>query len=154
MKSIARLIKEEAVSTDCFELELTENCILENEGIAAKIMNELRDAGLHHAIDDFGTGYSSLKFIKQLPFNKIKIDRSFIKNIAVNEDDAAIVNAMIAMAHSLKLKVVAEGVETKEQLNYLDKLGCDEIQGYLFSTPLPSQEIEKLLLEEIALGVA
>jgi diguanylate cyclase (GGDEF)-like protein len=154
MKSIARLIKEEAVSTDCFELELTENCILENEGIAAKIMNELRDAGLHHAIDDFGTGYSSLKFIKQLPFNKIKIDRSFIKNIAVNEDDAAIVNAMIAMAHSLKLKVVAEGVETKEQLNYLDKLGCDEIQGYLLSTPLPSQEIEKLLLEEIALGVA
>ncbi len=154
MKSIARLIKEEAVSTDYIELELTEGCILENEDKAAKIMHELSDAGLHHAIDDFGTGYSSLKFIKQLPFSKIKIDRSFIKNIAVNEDDAAIVNAMIAMAHSLKLKVVAEGVETKEQLNYLDKLGCDEIQGYLFSTPLPSHEIEKLLLEEIALGVA
>ncbi len=154
MKYISRLIEEETVSPACLELELTESCILENEDKAAKIMHELRDSGLHHAIDDFGTGYSSLKFIKQLPINKIKIDRSFIKDIVVNKDDAAIVNAMIVMAHSLKLKVVAEGVETQEQLNYLDSMGCDEIQGYLFSTPLPSQEIEKLLLEEITLGVA
>ncbi len=154
MNSIARLIEEEEVSPDCLELELTESCILENEDKAARIMHKLRDSGFHHAIDDFGTGYSSLKFIKQLPINKIKIDRSFIKDIVANKDDAAIVNAMIVMARSLKLKVVAEGVETQEQLNCLESMGCDETQGYLFSTPLPPQEIEKLLLEEITLGVA
>lgn len=153
MMSIARLIEEEAVSPDCLELELTESCILENEDNAARIMHELRDSGLHHAIDDFGTGYSSLKFIKQLPISKIKIDRSFIKDIVVNEDDAAIVNAIIAMAHSLQLNVVAEGVETKDQLNYLDRLGCDEMQGYLFSIPLPPHKLEKILLEEEALAI-
>ncbi len=148
MKSISRIIKEEEISPGCLELELTESCILENEDNATVTMHELRNLGIHHAIDDFGTGYSSLKFIKQLPINKIKIDRSFVKDITENKDDSAIVTAIIAMAHSLQLKVVAEGVETKEQLDYLNRLGCDEIQGYYFSTPLPVDELEELMSEE------
>ena len=152
MKSIARIIQEEEISSGCLEIELTESCLLENEDNAATTMQELRDFGIHHAIDDFGTGYSSLKFLKQLPINKIKIDRSFVKDITQNNDDSAIVTAIIAMAHSLKLKVVAEGVETVEQLEYLNNLGCNEIQGYLFSTPLPVDKLEELLSEEKTLA--
>ncbi len=146
MDSITQLIKDESISPDSIEFELTESSLLQNEEKAALIMHEMKASGIHHSIDDFGTGYSSLKFIKKLPINKIKIDRSFVTNITSNKDDAAIVTAMIAMAHSLKLKVVAEGVETEEQFNYLNSLGCDQIQGFLFSTPLPSEKIEELLL--------
>ena len=151
MKSISRIIQGEEISSGCLELELTESCILENEDKAKETMQELRKFGIDHAIDDFGTGYSSLKFIKQLPINKIKIDRSFVKDITENKDDSAIVSAIIAMAHNLQLKVVAEGVETREQLEHLNNLGCNEIQGYFFSTPLPVEELEELLLDEKAL---
>ena len=151
MKSISRIIQGEEISSGCLEIELTESCILENEDNAAETMQELRKFGIDHAIDDFGTGYSSLKFIKQLPINKIKIDRSFVKDITENKDDSAIVSAIIAMAHNLQLKVVAEGVETREQLEHLNNLGCNEIQGYFFSTPLPVEELEELLLDEKAL---
>ncbi len=145
MKSISRIIKEEKISPGCLELELTESGILENENDAAVTMLEQRDLGIHHAIDDFGSGYSSLRFIKQLPINKIKIDRSFVRDITENKYDSAIVTAIIGLAHSLQLKVVAEGVETEEQFDYLNGLGCDQIQGHLLSTPLPSEKIEELL---------
>ncbi|MCP4252431.1 MAG: EAL domain-containing protein [Candidatus Scalindua sp.] len=148
MDFITQIIKEEEISPGSLELELTESCLLENENNTAVTMQELKDFGIHHAIDDFGTGYSSLKFIKQLPINKIKIDRSFVKDITENKDDSAIVTAIISMAQSLQLKVVAEGVETEEQFNHLNSLGCDEIQGYFFSTPLPADEIEELMSEE------
>jgi len=154
MNLITQLIKDESMSPDCLEFELTDSSLLQNIDSAAAIMHEMKAAGIHHAIDDFGTGYSSLKSIKQLPINKIKIDRSFITDIISNKDTAAIVSAIIAMAHSMKLTVVAEGVETEEQLDYLNDLGCDQIQGYLLSTPLPSEKAEKLLCETQVLSIA
>jgi EAL domain-containing protein (putative c-di-GMP-specific phosphodiesterase class I) len=96
-------------------------------------------------MDDFGTGYSSLAYLKRFPFDSVKIDQSFIRGIPANRDDCAIVEAILAMAQSLNLKVVAEGVETQEQSEFLRKLGCDQIQGYVFSKPIPSAEIVALL---------
>ncbi|MBI4710496.1 MAG: EAL domain-containing protein, partial [Nitrospirae bacterium] len=97
------------------------------------------------AIDDFGTGYSSLSYLKAFPIDMLKIDRSFMMGVTINQSDAAIVNAIIAMAHILKLKVIAEGVETEEQLQFLRSGLCDDVQGYFFSRPLPPDEFEQLL---------
>jgi hypothetical protein len=100
-------------------------------------------------MDDFGTGYSSLAYLKRFPFDTVKIDQSFVRGIPGSSDDIAIVEAIIAMAHSLQLKVVAEGVETEDQLNMLRKLGCDTIQGYFFSKPIPSNEVVMLLFKTL-----
>jgi EAL domain-containing protein (putative c-di-GMP-specific phosphodiesterase class I) len=109
--------------------------------------------GIGITIDDFGTGYSSLSYLKSFPVSALKVDRAFVQNITTDPDDAAITEAIIKMAHSLKLKVVAEGVETKEQLKFLESLNCDELQGYLFSKPLPAEEIAKLFTsKEASLG--
>jgi EAL domain-containing protein (putative c-di-GMP-specific phosphodiesterase class I) len=111
-------------------------------------LNELSEMGVRTSIDDFGTGHSSLASLKRFPINELKIDKSFIKDIAVDPDTEAIVRAIIAMAHTLKIKVIAEGVETEEQLVFLQSNLCEEAQGYLFSPPLPEEEFTKLLREK------
>ncbi|MFA7097410.1 MAG: EAL domain-containing protein, partial [Gammaproteobacteria bacterium] len=119
--------------------------MMENTDSAVATLHMLKELGLHLAIDDFGTGYASLSYLKRFPLDRLKIDRSFVQDIITNTDDAAIARAIIAMAHSLNLKVIAEGVETEEQLSYLRAHGCDEIQGYYFSRPLPPEEVEEFL---------
>jgi diguanylate cyclase (GGDEF)-like protein/PAS domain S-box-containing protein len=122
------------------ELEITESTIMQNPDNAIAALRKLKDLGVGVSIDDFGTGYSSLNYLRRLPLDCLKIDRSFITNITRNADDAAITSAVVAMAHSLKLVVLAEGVEKEDQLALLQQLGCDHVQGYLFSKPVPAEE--------------
>ncbi len=127
------------------ELELTESSIMGNTELYLRAMDSLKTLGINLSIDDFGTGYSSLSYLKRFPVGKLKIDRSFVKDIPTDADDCAIVLAIIAMAQRLKLEVIAEGVETEEQLQFLKENDCNEIQGYFFSRPVPAAEFEKLL---------
>jgi EAL domain-containing protein (putative c-di-GMP-specific phosphodiesterase class I) len=119
--------------------------MMEQTGHATNILDGLVDIGVQVSIDDFGTGYSSLAYLKRFPVNALKVDRSFVRDIENDQDGAAIVKAIVQLAHSLNLGVVAEGVETPEQLSYLASLHCDEYQGYLFSKPLPSEELATLI---------
>ncbi|MCP4408805.1 MAG: EAL domain-containing protein [Gammaproteobacteria bacterium] len=144
-EQIIALITETGIPTSALEIEITETVVMQNMDTAIDILTQLYEAGLRIAVDDFGTGYSSLSYLKKFPLSKVKIDRSFISDLAQGSNDAALVSAIIAMAHSLGLLVVAEGVETDEQLRFLQDLHCDEIQGYLVSKPLPSHEICELL---------
>jgi diguanylate cyclase (GGDEF)-like protein/PAS domain S-box-containing protein len=138
---ISRVLSETGLACEYLELELTESLLLSNADVTSSILRELKGMGLKLAIDDFGTGYSSLSYLKQFPFSKLKIDRSFIRDVAVNSDDAAITTAIISMAKSLSLKVIAEGVENEAQMSFLRALRCDEIQGYYFSKPLTVDEV-------------
>jgi diguanylate cyclase (GGDEF)-like protein len=135
---LARILQQFHLGAEMLELELTESLLMEDAGAAQLTLRKLRDLGLTLAVDDFGTGYSSLHYLKRLPLDVLKIDQSFIRELRRDSDDAAIVEAVIAMAHSLRLGVVAEGVELDHQLDFLRALGCDEAQGYLFSKPLPA----------------
>jgi diguanylate cyclase (GGDEF)-like protein len=146
--TIGRLLESSGIPPERLMLEITESVIMQNTDSTFDILNTLTAMGLRLLIDDFGTGYSSLSYLKRLPVYAIKIDRSFISDIATNPDDAAIIKAIIAMAQNLKLKVVAEGVETEEQLAFLRDEQCDVMQGYLFSRPLPAEEASKLLAQE------
>lgn len=136
------------------ELELTESLIMKNADEAAVTLNRLHEMGVSLAIDDFGTGYSSLSYLKRFPINTLKIDQSFIRDLEDNQDDVAIVSAIVALGHSLGLKVIAEGVETFEQLHALKEMKCDEMQGYLFSRPVPAEEMTRLLQKGVSLGVS
>ena len=127
------------------ELEVTEGQVMKNPEESIKKLKRLSDLGITISIDDFGTGYSSLTYLKKLPLNKLKIDRSFIKDIPEDEDDIAITKAIIALGKNLNLEIIAEGVETKEQKEFIQNQGCPYIQGYYYSKPLPANEIEKLL---------
>ncbi|WP_223542824.1 putative bifunctional diguanylate cyclase/phosphodiesterase [Pseudomonas sp. GL-B-12] len=143
--SIANILKEEALPAQLLELELTEGLLLEATEDTHLQLDQLKRLGLTLAMDDFGTGYSSLSYLKKFPIDIIKIDRSFIHEIPDNQDDMEITSAVIAMAHNLKLKVVAEGIETAEQLSFLRRHRCDVGQGYLFDRPIPGNElIDKL----------
>jgi diguanylate cyclase (GGDEF)-like protein/PAS domain S-box-containing protein len=142
---IRRVLRETGLGPQYLELELTESVLLANAEVMLLVVQELKAMGLTLAIDDFGTGYSSFSYLRQFRVNKFKIDRSFIRDVTVNPDDAAIAAAIISMAKSLRLKVIAEGVETEAQLSFLRKHQCDEIQGYYFSKPLsPEQAADKL----------
>ncbi|BBP03013.1 EAL domain-containing protein [Sulfuriferula plumbiphila] len=145
VETIERVLGETGVDPSCLELEITESILMQNLSTAANILQALSAKGMRIFIDDFGTGYSSLSYLKRLPIDTIKIDKSFVGDITTDQDDAAIVAAIIAMAHSLRLKVVAEGVETQEQFDFLLERGCDAMQGYFYSKPLPAEEILPLL---------
>lgn len=142
---IEEVIKKTGANIKQLELELTESSIMDDAESSIENMRILTDMGLNIAIDDFGTGYSSFSYIKQFTINKLKIDRTFICDTPQEQDDVAIVEAIIAMAHRLKLKVVAEGVETAEQLAFLQAANCDVIQGYLLGKPMPAEEATKRL---------
>ena len=144
---VRQTLREAQLDPACLELELTESVIMKNAEVTTAVLREFHEMGIEVSIDDFGTGYSSLNYLKRFPVNKLKIDQSFIRDITRDPDDAAITTAVIAMGHSLHLKVIAEGVETKEQLEFLRSIQCDEIQGYYFSRPLPAGEATKLLEE-------
>ena len=138
-------LSENGLDPRLIELELTESSAMTDPQTAISVVERLRERGLACAIDDFGTGYSSLSVLKGFPISKLKIDRSFVMDIDKDPNDAAIVSAIVAMAHALKLKVVAEGVETKEHLEFLKSLGCDQIQGYYFSRPVPASDMREML---------
>ena len=132
---------EYSLPPELLELELTESLLLEATDDTRHQLSRLKSLGLTLAMDDFGTGYSSLSYLKKFPIDVIKIDRSFIKDIPENQDDMEITSAVIAMAHNLKLKVVAEGIETPAQLNFLRRQQCDIGQGYLFDKPIAGRDL-------------
>jgi EAL domain-containing protein (putative c-di-GMP-specific phosphodiesterase class I) len=142
-QSVISALEDSGVDPSLIELELTESILIHNsEGTLAAVRN-LRQLGVGLSIDDFGTGYSSLSYLKRFNVNKLKIDQSFVRDLATDPEDAAIVRAIIQMAHGLGLTTIAEGVETEEALARLQALGCDEVQGYLFARPMPAAEVER-----------
>lgn len=146
---VATVLGETGLDPWWLELEITETIAMQNAEFTVKTLNELKEMGIQLSIDDFGTGYSSLSYLKRFPINKLKIDKSFVREINTDHDNAAIASAVIVLGQSLKLGVIAEGVETKEQLNFLKDHQCDEIQGYLFGRPVPATEFENMLLKDI-----
>ncbi len=144
---ILRILADTGLEGRHLEIELTESMLLTNIDATIKLMRHLDVNGVRFAIDDFGTGYSSLSYLKRFPIDLLKIDQSFVRDITTDTDDAAIVRAIITMAHSLGLQVVAEGVETREQLDFMHINRCDTMQGYFFSRPLPAADISQLLVE-------
>jgi EAL domain-containing protein (putative c-di-GMP-specific phosphodiesterase class I) len=145
MQSVEAALKEAGLDPACLELEVTESMLMQSVDATLKTLHQLKDTGVRLAIDDFGTGYSSLAYLKRFPLDTLKIDRSFIKDLPRDAEDAAIAKAIIAMAHSLRLAVVAEGVESAEQLAFLQQHGCELVQGFLFSRPVATTEIPALL---------
>src|SRR6185312_4598937 len=135
------------------ELELTETAVMQDAGHSAEVLRALSDLGVRISVDDFGTGYSSLSYLQRFPLNKVKIDRSFVREIVRSHGDAEIVRAIVSLAHSLRLTVIAEGVESAEQLDFLDSIGCDQYQGYFCSPPVSAAELAQLAVRnKVAAG--
>jgi diguanylate cyclase (GGDEF)-like protein/PAS domain S-box-containing protein len=147
-EDVGRALLESGIDAPLLELELTESSLMQNTEATISALRALKRRGIELSIDDFGTGYSSLAYLQRFPIDKVKIDIAFVRNITGNTSEATIAQTIIQMAHSLKMKAIAEGVETPGQLAYLRHHGCDEMQGYYFSHPLSLKEIEKLLLTE------
>ena len=145
---IKKALGDNQVDPQWLEIELTESSLMENTAHTIASLQALKELGVNISIDDFGTGYSSLAYLRRFPIDKLKIDIAFIREVTSNQQDAAIVRTIIELAHSLNLQVIAEGVETPEQLEFLAENGCDQVQGYLFSKPLPLEELEALLREQ------
>ena len=148
VQKIKQVLQETGLPSDGLRLEVTESIAMRDLAYSIKVLKELKMLGVFVSLDDFGNGYSSLSYLKQFPLKVLKIDRSFIHDIIINQNSEAITTAIIFMARSLNLEVVAEGVETEEQLSFLKSKFCDEVQGYLFSKPLPAMELTNLLKNE------
>jgi diguanylate cyclase (GGDEF)-like protein/PAS domain S-box-containing protein len=148
VSNVRRVLTETGLPAETLEIEITEGVAMEDAEITVANLLALRDLNVGVSIDDFGTGYSSLSYLKRFPVTTLKIDRSFVTDVVTNAADAGIVRAVVAMAHGLKLNVIAEGVETKEQFSYLRENGCDALQGYWFSRPLTVSGVDVLLAEE------
>ena len=153
LESVFTTLSETGLDPKSLELELTESVLMKRAESAASVLKTLRARGVQVALDDFGTGYSSLSYLRRFPINALKIDQSFVRQITSTPDDTSIVTAVISMGRSLKLRVVAEGVETQQELAFLQALQCDEVQGYYFSRPVPPHQFAKLLKSRIPEGV-
>ncbi|HEX2828534.1 MAG TPA: EAL domain-containing protein [Burkholderiales bacterium] len=154
LEDIGVALAKSLLPPECLEIEITESVVMQNASDAIVTLERLSQMGVHVSIDDFGTGYSSLSYLKRFPLDKLKIDRSFIRDVSDDLEDAAIVRATVALAHNLKLKVVAEGVDTADQLQLLRSLDCDEYQGYYRSKPVPPTDFERALRAELGLPAA
>ncbi len=145
--TLKMMLEETGCKPEWIELEVTEGQIMNNPDKAIIVLNQLSDMGIELAVDDFGTGYSSLSYLKRLPIHKLKIDQSFIKDLPDDEEDATITKSVITLAKSLNLKIIAEGVETEAQKNFLVENGCKNIQGYFYGEPMQAEEMEGLFLK-------
>lgn len=145
VERVSTILSETKFDPGLLEIEITESVLMNIGDDSLKVMTELKALGVRLALDDFGTGYSSLSRLKSFPLDFLKVDQSFVRDISTDSDDAAIVRAVLSMSHEMKIQVIAEGVETQEQLAFLKELNCEEYQGYLFSRPVPANEIEKYL---------
>ncbi len=145
LDTVASALADTGLAPDCLELEITEGLLIEDPKAASDVLAKLKALGVHVAIDDFGLGYSSLSYLKHFPLDSLKIDRGFVHGLSIDADDAAIARAIIALAHSLELKVVAEGVETAQQLAFLREHKCDAVQGFLYGAPVDAEEMGALL---------
>ncbi len=150
LERVMDILREEGLPAHLLEIELTETVLMDNMEAGAHTLHRLSQLGIHLAIDDFGTGYSSLAYLRQLPMRRLKIDRSFVKDLPGQEHSRTIVTAIVALAHGLGLQITAEGVETPEQADYLVRQGCDVLQGYLFARPMPVGEFQAQLQEGTA----
>ncbi len=148
VEMVAAELEANNLSPDCIDLELTESVLIKDIDENLKKLNALAKLGVKLSIDDFGTGYSSLSYLKRFPIHKLKIDRSFVEDLPEDESNAAIVTAIIHLAHALKLQVIAEGVETEQQRDFLCTLKCDELQGYLFAPAMSVEEFERQFLQD------
>jgi diguanylate cyclase (GGDEF)-like protein len=152
--TVRRILRSTGVAASLLEFELTESMLMKDPEAAARTLQGLKEAGVKLSVDDFGTGYSSLAYLKRFPIDALKIDRAFIRDVTADPDDAAITLAIISLAHSMKLKVVAEGVETKDQLDFLAERDCDQMQGFYFARPQPVEDCTRALVEGRRLGTA
>ncbi len=146
---VGKVLRETGVDAGGLELEITESMLMSDSAESVRALGQLHEMGVRLSMDDFGTGYSSLSYLKRFPIDTIKIDRSFVADLATDPDDVEIIKAIITIGHSLNRKVIAEGVETAEQLAILREHRCDEMQGYLFSRPLPAEEMTEFLKEKM-----
>jgi EAL domain-containing protein (putative c-di-GMP-specific phosphodiesterase class I) len=145
LNSLFLVLRETGLAPHSLELEVTESVLMRNAELAASTLKAIRDIGIRVAIDDFGTGYSSLSYLRRFPLDSLKIDQSFLHKVHVAPDDSIIVSAIIGMGRAIGLRVIAEGVETAEELAFLKANDCDDAQGYYFGRPVPAEEFVKLL---------
>jgi EAL domain-containing protein (putative c-di-GMP-specific phosphodiesterase class I) len=148
VETVVRVLEETSLSPDRLELEITESTIMQDDEGTLAAFEELHQMGVGLALDDFGTGYSSLSYLRRFSLTRVKVDRSFVKGIPADQYDGALTTAVIGMAHSIGLKVVAEGVETPEQADFLREHDCDELQGFLFGRAVPAEEFSQLIEAE------